>query len=212
MEPVAGAEQIQGGVGDGKLLIRGRNERQTCVPLEDDGAGAQVDRERGCPRRVDVRHGERLRQPRRQRRVGGARRRSDREQHRDDREAWAEEAPKIGPAAHVRLVSAADNRSAVDDRLPGVMAEIRSLLDLPAGAEPPPRADVEDTLTSGYAYALVLERDRLRLERELRALVRSSDRADQRKLAALSGRLDAADQELAGVRALLSTLRTQARS
>ena len=89
------------------------------------------------------------------------------------------------------------------------MAEIRSLLDLPAGAEPPPRADVEDTLTSGYAYALVLERDRLRLERELRALVRSSDRADQRKLAALSGRLDAADQELAGVRALLSTLRTQ---
>ena len=92
------------------------------------------------------------------------------------------------------------------------MAEIRSLLDLPAGAEPPPRADVEDTLTSGYAYALVLERDRLRLERELRALVRSSDRADQRKLAALSGRLDAADQELAGVGALLSTLRTQARS
>ncbi len=92
------------------------------------------------------------------------------------------------------------------------MTEIRSLLDLPAGAEPPPRADVEDTLTSGYAYALVLERDRLRLERELRALVRSSDRADQRKLAALSGRLDAADQELAGVRALLSTLRTQARS
>ena len=92
------------------------------------------------------------------------------------------------------------------------MAEIRSLLDLPAGAEPPPRADVEDTLTSGYAYALVLERDRLRLERELRALVRSSDRADRRKLAALSGRLDAADQELAGVRALLSTLRTQARS
>ena len=79
-------------------------------------------------------------------------------------------------------VSAADNRSAVDDRLPGVMAEIRSLLDLPAGAELPPRADVEDTLTSGYAYALVLERDRLRLERELRALVRSSERADQRKL------------------------------
>jgi hypothetical protein len=92
------------------------------------------------------------------------------------------------------------------------MAEIRSLLDLPAGAERPPRTDVEDTLTSGYAYALRLERDRLRLERELRALVRSSERADQRELATLSGRLDAADQELAGVRALLSTLRTQALS
>jgi len=90
------------------------------------------------------------------------------------------------------------------------MAEIRSLLDLPAGTELPPRADVEDTLTSGYAYALVLERDRLRIERELRALVRSSGRGDQRSLIELSGRLDAADQELAGVRALLSTLRAQA--
>jgi len=90
------------------------------------------------------------------------------------------------------------------------MAEIRSLLDLPAGTELPPRADVESTLTSGYAYALVLERDRLRIERELRALVRSNGRADRRELAALSVRLDAADQELAGVRALLSTLRAQA--
>ncbi len=92
------------------------------------------------------------------------------------------------------------------------MAEIRSLLDLPAGAELPPRADVENTLTSGYAYALVLERDRLRIERQLRALVRSSERADQHELAELSVRLDAAVQELAGVRALLSTLRTQALS
>jgi hypothetical protein len=92
------------------------------------------------------------------------------------------------------------------------MAEIRSLLDLLTGTELPPRADVEDTLTSGYAYALVLERDRLRLERELRTLVRSTERADQRKLTVLSGRLDAADQELAGVRALLSTLRAQALS
>jgi hypothetical protein len=92
------------------------------------------------------------------------------------------------------------------------MAEIRSLLDLPAGTELPPRADVEDTLTSGYAYALVLERDRLRIERELRELVRSNARADKRELAVLSGRLDAADQELAGVRALLSSLRAQALS
>jgi hypothetical protein len=58
----------------------------------------------------------------------------------------------------------------------------------------------------------VLERDRLRIERELRALVRSSGRADQHSMIELSGRLDAADQELAGVRALLSTLRAQALS
>ncbi len=92
------------------------------------------------------------------------------------------------------------------------MAEIRSLLDLPTGAELPPRADVENTLTSGYAYALGLERDRLRIERSLRALVRSAARPDQREITALSRSLAEADQELAGVRALLSTLRAQALS
>ena len=90
------------------------------------------------------------------------------------------------------------------------MAEIRSLLDLPEGAELPPRASVEDTLTSGYAYVLGLERDRLRIERELRVLVRSSDRPDQDELAELSGRLAHADQELAAVRAMLTSLRAQA--
>jgi hypothetical protein len=90
------------------------------------------------------------------------------------------------------------------------MAEIRSLLDLPAGAELPPRADVENTLTSGYAYALALEQERLRIERALRAVVRSSDRADQDEIADLSWRLAQADQELAGVRAILASLRAQA--
>jgi hypothetical protein len=90
------------------------------------------------------------------------------------------------------------------------MAEIRSLLDLPAGTELPPRADVEDTLTSGYAYALDLERERLRIERSLRALVRSTERPDQREIATLSRSLAEADQELAGVRAMLASLRAQA--
>ena len=90
------------------------------------------------------------------------------------------------------------------------MAEIRSLLDLPAGAELPPRADVEDTLTSGYAYALDLERRRLRIERSLRALVRSDSKPDRTEVSELTGRLAAADQELEGVRALLATLRAQA--
>ena len=90
------------------------------------------------------------------------------------------------------------------------MAEIRSLLDLPEGAERPPRADVEDTLTSGYAYALDLERQRLRLERSLRALVRSEARPDRKEVSDLAGRLTHADEELAGVRAMLATLRAQA--
>ena len=92
------------------------------------------------------------------------------------------------------------------------MAEIRSLLDLPTGAELPPRADVEDTLTSGYAYALELERERLRVERSLRTLVRTETRPDRNEVSELSGRLAAADQELAGVRAMLASLRAQALS
>jgi hypothetical protein len=90
------------------------------------------------------------------------------------------------------------------------MAEIRSLLDLPSGTELPPRADVENTLTSGYAYALDLERDRLRIERSLRSLVRSTGRPDQQEITTLSRSLAEADQELAGVRAMLASLRAQA--
>ena len=90
------------------------------------------------------------------------------------------------------------------------MAEIRSLLDLPADAELPPRADVEDTLTSGYAYALDLERERLRIERSLRALLRSDGRPNRNEVSELTVRLAAADQELAGVRAMLASLRAQA--
>ena len=92
------------------------------------------------------------------------------------------------------------------------MADIRSLLDLPEGAELPPRADVEDTLTSGYAYALDLERQRLRIERSLRALVRSGTRPEGNEVRDLTVRLAHADQELAGVRAMLATLRAQALS
>ena len=86
------------------------------------------------------------------------------------------------------------------------MTDVRSLLDLPAEAERPPRAQVEDVLTSGYAYALGLERERLRLERRLRTAIRSRDR----QVAELSGRLARADSELRSVRALLSNLRAQA--
>ena len=92
------------------------------------------------------------------------------------------------------------------------MAEIRSLLDLPAGAELPPRADVEDTLTSGYAYALDLERERLRIERSLRTLVRSEAKPSRGEITELSSRLAHADDKLAGVRAMLASLRAQALS
>jgi hypothetical protein len=98
----------------------------------------------------------------------------------------------------------------VDDRLPAVLTEIRSLLDMPVDAKPPSRALVEHTLTSGYAYALDLEGKRLRIEGSLRALLRSERRPDPQEVAELSTRLEQADEELADVRAMLASLRAHA--
>jgi hypothetical protein len=123
-------------------------------------------------------------------------------------------AEKIGPVALAAPPAPSDNRKAVEDRLSGVLTDIRSILDLPADREPPPRAVIEDTLTSGYAAALALEGQRLRTENELRSVLRNGtghrrgERDDE--IAELTGRLDSADRELAGLRALLSSLRAQA--
>ncbi len=103
---------------------------------------------------------------------------------------------------------------AVPDRFPAVLTEIRSLLDTPADAGVPSRAAIEDLLTSGYAYALDLERQRLRIERRLRELVRQTDAVDARarteEAAELARLLAEAEGELVSVRTLLSTLRAQA--
>jgi len=96
----------------------------------------------------------------------------------------------------------------VRDRPPEVLTEIRSLLDLPAGADLPSRDSLEHTLTSGYAYALGLERDRVRLERRLHDLLRSAE-ALTGEMTDLSAKLAYAERELADVRALLSELREQ---
>jgi hypothetical protein len=97
----------------------------------------------------------------------------------------------------------------VDEFVPPVLAEVRSLLDLPEGAAPPSRDAVEHTLTSGYAYALELEGERLRIERRLRTLVRSGGDTD-REISELHRLLAEAEGELASVRALLSNARAQA--
>lgn len=101
------------------------------------------------------------------------------------------------------------------DRPPAVLTEIRSLLDTPAEAGRPSRAVVEDMLTTGYAYALDLEAQRLRIERRLREVVRSTEQSSARARAdealELARLLADADQDLAGLRAMLSSLRTQAR-
>ena len=95
------------------------------------------------------------------------------------------------------------------DSLPLLETEIRSLLDQPPGARRPPRDTVEHTLTTGYAYALRLDAERLRVQRRLRDVVRSAvpDTA-ARDDAVLE--LTRVDRELTQLRALLSTLREQA--
>lgn len=97
----------------------------------------------------------------------------------------------------------------MDDRLPAVLTEIRSLLDVPADADRPSRAAVEETLTSGYAYALALEGERLRIERRLHVLLRSGSEVRSGDVFELTGQLAYADRELADVRALLSEFREQ---
>ena len=81
------------------------------------------------------------------------------------------------------------------------------MLALPQGAALPPRAVVEDTLTNGYAHALRLDAERLRLERRLRDAVQERSADDAAELRAL---LDRAEGELARVRGLLSSLRSHA--
>jgi hypothetical protein len=113
----------------------------------------------------------------------------------------------MGPAAHAVAAAASDNRWAVEDRLPSVLAEIRNLLDLPAGAGRRSRTAVERALTNGYACALELERDRLRAERGLRDLLGRDPDASADDVARAHRALTATERELAGLRELLSTAR-----
>ena len=108
VEPVAGPELRERRVGHGQLLVRGRHERESGVAGVDDGTRAEIDRERRRACRIDVRHVERAVEAADEGGVGAAGRRDEDEHERDDRETWAADAPKIGPAAHVADLSAAD--------------------------------------------------------------------------------------------------------
>ena len=97
-----------------------------------------------------------------------------------------------------------------------VLEQITELLNLPeSGAGAPTLARVEDTLTEGYAEALTLEAERLRLERRLGALAREANAGDAdvaAHLATISERITDADGELTRLRALLAKLHDRARS
>jgi hypothetical protein len=79
------------------------------------------------------------------------------------------------------------------------------LLDPPGTGVPTPRSEeVEHTLTDGYARALALEGERLRMERRIQTLAGDVEHAPE--LRALKSRLEALDAELAQLRDLLRVL------
>jgi hypothetical protein len=92
--------------------------------------------------------------------------------------------------------------------------EIRSLLEAPpTGEEAPSLDDIEHTLTSGYATALALEAERLRLERRIAALAArlgEGSSGPHSELTTLGRRLSVADGDISLLRGLLSSLRTRA--
>lgn len=82
------------------------------------------------------------------------------------------------------------------------------------GAGAPPLADVEETLTAGYAHALALDAERRRIERRIGQMAATlrEDRSEHRtdEIASLAARLSDADGELSRLRGLLASLRTRA--
>lgn len=87
-----------------------------------------------------------------------------------------------------------------------LMDRIQALID----GRPASRAHVEETLTEGYARALALEAERLRIERGIRAASQADGEGADALIAGLSRRLVCAQDELAELRGKLSTLRAHA--
>jgi hypothetical protein len=95
--------------------------------------------------------------------------------------------------------------------------EIRALLDEPPGAEETGFLDrLEHTLTDGYARALALEAERVRLERRMGELAgglhETSGDGHAAELASVARRLADAEEELTRLRDVLGSLRDRARA
>ena len=92
--------------------------------------------------------------------------------------------------------------------LASLLDRIRLLLEQDsAGPSVPILTELEHTLTDGYAVALELEGDRLRLERRIGELAHRVDGPKQAdELKDLAQRLQATDEDLASLRELLPEL------
>jgi hypothetical protein len=91
--------------------------------------------------------------------------------------------------------------------LASLLDRIRLLLEQEADPSVPILTELEHTLTDGYAVALELESDRMRLERQIGELAHSVDGPEEvDELKDLAHRLQATDEDLASLRELLPEL------
>src|SRR5919198_2269929 len=132
------------------------------------------------------------------------------------RQGWAASPPRMGHAALVGPADPADNRrSLASNPLPALLEQIDELLTCASSPdEPATLARLERTLTDGYAHALSLEAERLRLERRIRELAGELHEGNQelkaRELGQLSRRLSQNGADLERLRSTLSQLRERA--
>jgi len=100
--------------------------------------------------------------------------------------------------------------------IPDLFEQIDELLDEPASPEPAKLARLERTLTDGYAHALSLEEEQLRLQRRMTELAGELRDGNQEQkaeeLVQVSRRMSGARNELERLRATLTQLRTRART
>jgi hypothetical protein len=124
----------------------------------------------------------------------------------------------MGREAHVDAELRRDNRKAMPPPpaidLGTLCDELGALIEAPPPRDQTGRAVVERTLTDGYAGAMRLEAERLRLERrigEVAAQVSVENRgAKTEELANLSLRLSEASSDLERLRSLLDRARRRA--
>ena len=104
----------------------------------------------------------------------------------------------------------AHNRRAVPDDLEMLLERIRALIDANAEGAGLPRREVEPTLTEGYARALELDAECLRLEHRIDRLtmeIAAGHVVPAGKLSGLLRRLHETEQRGIQLRSLLAPLR-----
>jgi len=121
----------------------------------------------------------------------------------------------MGRAALVGPGAPSDNSgSLASNPIPALLEQIDDLLASSQADEPATLARLERTLTDGYAHALSLEAERLRLERrmtELAGELHDGNREQKAKeLAQVSRRISRARAEIDRLRGTLSQLRAHA--